>query len=660
MGINSGVLLVRTQQKFLTNVAVVLVVLAGISGSNEALGQVTRPLTQEGKKALYQRVIAVPGAVINKEMGGSAAEGLPITPFSVLYVYARKALDGRDWLQVGGDSDGTTLGWLPAEHGIDWKQTLTVGFRDPANQPRVLLFRDRDSLKNLIDKGDVDTYRRLRELAAEGNAENSPVAAIQPEGYIDIRKDFYLVPILNHEDVLVGPNQARLLHVASVPLRDAGPTTGAYRAGIVFVIDTTISMGPYIERTRSTMRRVYDAIEAADLSDKVSYGLVAYRDNTKAVPGLEFTSRIYANLTEGSSGAAFLDRIRSVRPASVSSEGFNEDAYAGIQEAIQAIDWSGYFARYVILVTDAGPRLAGDALSTTGLDTESLRRLARDKDIALWVMHLKTPAGNENHGYAEGEYRRLSTVSGIGEFYYPVATGDVDSFERALAAMTQQLSGQVRDAAQGRPPMQRVETKAAPGTELAAFQDKVARLGYALRLRYLQEAEGQAVPALFDAWMVDRDLDDPADRAVDVRVLLTRDQLSDLHEVLRKVLITAEEGALAPQDFLDELKSLAATISRDPEAAKTATRAVGGESLADLGYMREYIEGLPYQSEVMTLDLGQWQQWSAQRQFDFINKLDGKVAYYRAMHDNVDLWVSLDGGPIDGDSVYPLLLEALP
>ena len=76
--------------------------------------------------------------------------------------------------------------------------------------------------------------------------------------------------------------------------------------------------------------------------------------------------------------------------------------------------------------------------------------------------------------------------------------------------------------------------------------------------------------------------------------------------------------------------------------------------------MREYLDGLPYKSEVMNLDLSAWQQWSAQKQFEFINQLDGKVAYYSALHDNVDLWVSLDGGDVDGDSLYPLLLEALP
>jgi len=143
-------------------------------------------------------------------------------------------------------------------------------------------------------------------------------------------------------------------------------------------------------------------------------------------------------------------------------------------------------------------------------------------------------------------------------------------------------------------------------------------------------------------------------------VLLTRDQLSDMHDVLARILVSAEEGALAPQNFIDELRSLAAIVSRDPEAVETAASAGGAMSLADLGYMREYIEGLPYQSEVMDLDLASWQTWTAVQQFEFINSLDSKVAYYRALHDNLDLWVSLDGGPVDGDSVYPLLLEALP
>jgi hypothetical protein len=79
-----------------------------------------------------------------------------------------------------------------------------------------------------------------------------------------------------------------------------------------------------------------------------------------------------------------------------------------------------------------------------------------------------------------------------------------------------------------------------------------------------------------------------------------------------------------------------------------------------MGFMQEYIEDLPYTGEVMGLSLEDWQSWSTVRQIAFLNHLEEKVSYYRALHDHTDLWVSLDGGPVSGDSVYPVPLEMLP
>jgi serine/threonine-protein kinase PpkA len=617
--------------------------------------QVRKPQVQEGKTALYQRVISSPGAMLLEDPAEPVGKRA-VPPFSSYYVYDRRDIDGREWVQVGTDSNGEVDGWVDGDQLFDWNQTLTVAFRDPAKQARVMLFGDRDSLKKIVDEDDAAAYRKLRSQVADGDVAGTPVVAVQPDYNVDIRRNFYLVPILDHEDVLVGGEQARLLRVASVPLQDSALIVETYRTGIVFVIDSTVSMKPYIDATREVMQRVYRSIDDEKLGNRVSYGLVEYRDSTDAVPGLDFVTRIAADL--GGTGEEFLSRIRGVKPASVSSDGFNEDAYAGVEEAIGAIDWSDYYARFIVVITDAGPRDAGDPLSATGLDAASLQRLAADKDISVGVFHLKTPANRDNHAYAEAQYRRLSTVPEVGEFYYPVQAGDVAEFETALSALTDVLTSHVRTAAAGQPPA--LAQEAAVDSDLEAFQQTADRLGYGLRMRYLQERAGEGVPSLFNAWLIDRDFDAPEERGLDVRVLLTRDQLSDLHEVLRQVLITAEEGTLAPDDFLDELKSLAASVSRDPQAARTATRTVGGESLADLGYMREYLEGLPYKSEVMYLDLSIWEQWPAQRQFEFVNQLDSKVAYYRALHDNIDLWVSLDGEAVDGDSVYPLLLEALP
>jgi serine/threonine-protein kinase PpkA len=130
---------------------------------------------------------------------------------------------------------------------------------------------------------------------------------------------------------------------------------------------------------------------------------------------------------------------------------------------------------------------------------------------------------------------------------------------------------------------------------------------------------------------------------------------------MRQVLRTAEEGLLSPRNFLNDLKSLAVTIARDPERLGGTTQSTGGgRNLADMGFMREYIEGLPYTGEVMSLSLDDWQDWSAKRQLELIHHLDEKISYYEALHDHTDLWVSLDGGPVDGDSIFPVPLEMLP
>jgi len=624
------------------------------------------PLLMEGKRDLFQRVLAVPGARLATEAGGQSRK--PVVPFTAFYVYARRTLGATEWVEVGTDRHGARAGWLPLASTIEWNHGLTAAFRDPIGHDRVLLFKDQDSVRRLVGQSDLKRYDRLyQEAEQEQLSADSPVVAIQPPGHIDIREDFYLVPIRGHEDIYLGSEQARLLQVSSVPL-DLGPATSgkvpvdpqAYSAGLVFVIDSTLSMDPYIERTREAVEKIYDTLGNANLLGNVNFGLVSFRDNLGAAPRLDYLVRTYVDLEQGRDGSGFLSRVQSLRAAGASSRDFVEDAYAGVKQAIESMNWNGHDARYIVLVTDAGARGDDDPLSSTGLGTASLRQLARDKGIAIFVLHLLTPATMADHARDAEQYHQLADFPDIGSLYYGVPTGDVREFGKVLDALAGQITEQVRlAAADGE---LQAPVPASDDVQLASLQAKVAKLGYALRMRYLQKTEGGQVPSVFDAWMLDRDFRDPQRPTLDVRVLLTRDQLSDLHDVLTQVLDTAEEGLLSPQNFLNELKSLAATVSRSPEqlGVTTATTAGKGNSLADLGFMREYIEDLPYTGEVMGLSLEDWQSWPTRRQVTFINHMEEKVSYYRALHDHTDLWVSLDGGPVSGDSVFPIPLELLP
>ena len=155
--------------------------------------------------------------------------------------------------------------------------------------------------------------------------------------------------------------------------------------------------------------------------------------------------------------------------------------------------------------------------------------------------------------------------------------------------------------------------RAATGHESAAggTSEQGRLLGYAaLRMRYLQRTEGGRDYNVFNAWLLDRDLRDPEQRTLDVQALLTRDQLSDLHDILRACCRPPKRGLLSPQNVpLNELES-GGTISRDPQQlGSTTTRPLRArqQPRADLGFMRANIsKDLPYTGEAANLSLEDW------------------------------------------------------
>lgn len=627
-----------------------------------------KPLLLPGKRSLYQRILTLPDAQLYPHETLILENPIKLPPFSPYYVYDRITHDKHhEWLRIGLDRKGDVVGWISSDKTMEWNHGLTLSFRKPATeQDRVLLFQDKESVKELAETYDLDRYERLYVAAKKGIAmSDSPVVAIQPDKDIDIRKNFYLLPIHDFEEIYLDNSTARLLKVTSVSLKHQKPEHKqsakadpnlASSANIVFVIDSTLSMGPYIERVQQAVKKVYDSLKQKALLGTVRFGLIAFRDNPGAAPSIEYLTRRYVTLKQGVNASSFMQSVEYLRPALHSSKDFIEDSYAGVLSAITEMDWSPDAARYIVLITDAGARDENDPLASTGLNSKQLNQLALDNNTAVFVLHLLTPDPKADHKRAATQYHQLSHFPDIGNLYYGVPTGNLHEFGEVVDSLAGQITNQVTqsDIIAKKP--------ASKNTQLTELQAKITQLGHALRMRYLSTAKDGEVPDVFNAWLLDKDFRKPEKPAVDVRVLLTRDQLSDLYSILKKVMETAEQGLISPHGFLDELKSLAATIARDPQqlGGTTATTSGKGLSLAELGFVREYIEDLPYTGEVTDLSLQDWQSWSVSRQVGFLQQLEEKIAYYQALHDHVDLWVSLSGGPINGDSVFPVPLEMLP
>ena len=654
-----------------------LTVMCVLGGIPSAAAQDARaPLFMPGKSSLFQRVLTRPGAALYAAPGGGAVVLGEIPALSIFFVYDRKPGESVEWLELGQGSRGPSDGWVRAETTIEWKQTLTVAFTNPANRERALFFSDRDYLLDLIgSERMVGTIDSFRETIAGGDLPSRfPVISIEPPTHVDLTRNFYLLPILGFEDAYFETGfKARVLKVAAATL-DAGeadvlasgtvakalPATTEllkdYRTGVVFVIDTTSSMGPYIDRTRETVRRIYQRLAASEWGRNLSFGLVAFRDNVAAAPGLEYLTRTYATLADGLDLATFFEKVDRVEPATVSSRGFNEDPYAGLLSAMKKIDWSDYGGRFIVLITDAGARRANDALGATGRGADQIRTLAREKGIAIYALHLLTREGRHTHEMARAQHRSLALSPGVGELYFGIDEGSVKAFGAQVDEMAESLVAQIAAASEGK----LIEVSTAPEKDAvspeAAIKRKTELVGRAMQLAYLGRKQQAKAPRLFSAWIADRDFIDQAQKTLEVRVLITKNQLSDLQQTLSAILEIGDSTRIKPLDFFDQLRSAAAVLSRNPDSiGKQDVR-----RLADVGLLGEYLEGLPYRSKIMEITEDDWLRWSFTQQREFLDELEAKIMLYQDYHDDTDLWIALDGGRVKGDAVYPVLLEALP
>lgn len=632
-------------------------------------------LLMEGKTTLHQRILTRPGAQISAapEPGAAMLEET-IPPFSVYYVYGRRGSGDTEWIEVGAAREGEPKGWMPARFTVPWKHMLTLAFASRATRQRAVFFDNPDDLLNLIES-EVATEEAERLYAQIERRDVPPmITAIEPASVPSFEDRFYLLPIFDFIDAEFDVGErTRLLRVASVTSDPEGPPAldderarrrmargeGTYnpdlkslKTAIVFVIDTTRSMGPYIERTRQTVENIYREIDQKGLLDKVAFGLVGYRDSLKGRPELGYTTKVFADLDTERPPSELLDRLRQMTPATVSSKGFEEDPYAGIKMAVDELDWSGFGKRFVILITDAGARGGSDPLSVTGLDAAQLRQLAAAKGIAIYPFHLLTPEGKHTHEASAAAFTELSRQpdTTVGPLYQAVQAGSVAAFGRSMDTLAGTLTEEVARTGQGTVAPE-PEAPEDPADQQARLRYQARAVSRAMELDYL----GGEAPQFYYAWVADRDLVSPSVPSVEVRVLLTRNQLSALAQALSTIVRTAEDTAMTPDDFFNQLRSAVATLTRDPSLLGKA----GFTNLMDTGLFGEFLDDLPYRSKLLTIDQDLWSRWSVGEQQEFLDELDAKLRLYRAYYETTENWHDL-GADDPAEEVFPVPLEALP
>lgn len=531
-----------------------------------ALSALVAPLAYNERA---RRVLSRPGARLQDEAGNFT----PLPSFSVFYVYAEGMSGSVPILAVGGGTRGAE-GWVQASQTEDWRTMLVMSYAPNTGRDRTVFFASENDVFDVLDleEGSGAAIRSIHNQIEEGSYDPEKIVAIEPALTVNSVERPYLMPVLDfvqtstetHGDVTI--LQLAALNRDSTDISTAGAQSVGedritieadardFKVGVAFVIDTTRSMGPYIDRAQDFVRDISLGLTNRGLQDQFDFALVGFRDNVGAGQDVEYLRRVYRDFGVVSSRGSLFADVEDMQPAAASTANWREDAFAGIDLAIGGLNWGEVDSRLVFLITDASPRTVGDALaSDSRMGPETINALAAQRNISLFVLHMQTEqaasVSQSTEGYddtARGQqlYARLSQTGDAAISKYFSVQGQT---EQAFADSLNLVAGLVIDqlselSLTGRLTQPQallddpfLDAVTAGGSVVIEDEGDAPLIAAAVagelfryQTEYLGARSGVEAPDFYRGWAVDKDIANPGRRSLEVSVFVTRDQLSDL------------------------------------------------------------------------------------------------------------------------------------
>lgn len=594
------------------------------------------------------------------------SSGDKILPFlQVYFINDRQNSEGDRWYAVAEHPKATSIGFLHEDDIMEWKQTIVVEFHHQANRDEVLFFRDKASLLDLVETNDRDRVDQLddiyRTIRSGEIPTGFPIVAKEPKWVADSKRNFYVLPILEHDSSRLGTSPTKLLQVTAATRarnrrtdwwKDFEPTQlNRLKVDVVFVMDLTSSMGDYVRHAADVIRGVAREIGSTPgLAQGLRFGFWGFTD---PIDYLEFehSSPVRHEHTKNFTPTLervepFLETMASVKEKSGSSLGAEEDLFTGLLDAIQQTAWTPNAMRFIVLIGDApGHDLrkhpAMDQIMNRGGFTEAgIRSLASEQSptISIAAIHIKRPQRNQAEVWrkAADQFKALSrnVESGVEPDFFDVMADDFDGYREVIGEITGMLTDGMAKAIRG---------------EMVSG----GLFGNAL-VDWVPIIEHQAPPNDVTGWICENDLRDPYRGSLRVKLLITRAQLSALRQISTKILADARRASEYGVEFHNTLSTLGVALTRAPDRINKADELTKARAIYDL------IKDLPYKSEVLRLTPDDWKTRPPTARLEFVRRLEEKVRFYAEMAKADEGWIKLHENANPQDDVRTIPLEQLP
>ena len=614
------------------------------------------------ERRMPPRLLTRPGASLRSVPGGDVSVS-GISNFTMYEVIDQAESASKDlWYQVSERGEAP-LGWIREAEALEWHQSLVMQYTQQTNRNRVLYFFDKEELRILAQMPADDRAKetsRLVETAQKGGDPGRSVIALEPVFDQRTQEIPVVIPILDHEVLTIDDvRETRLLHLAAATRSEPEKETLKIRPpliDIVFAMDTTSSMGPYLEETKLAVAEFAAGVGGSDPT--IRFGVVAYRDSDPRFQNkMEYTVKNFTpSLVNASELVEVLDQIKAL-PADPGDR-IPEDVFSGIAEASRSSwrgDKPGDELRIIILVGDASGNEpynstgARNLANESALGQENLRDILNQGGISLQSIHIKAPSYKSDHAKAEADFSVVSRNPGdsIASRYMSVDYQPQSFKANIKAPFIVMENFLTRDKSD----FEKNSKQADRAVEQGLAQPSVEQMfGGLLANAYVQWVTGQnRVPLDRDikGWVIPNDLADSAHQSMEVRLMLKRPELENLKRRLDGVLQAANDNSQAGGDFFDRIQLIPGNTIRNP-AANEFSAAFD---------VPTFITNLPYRSRMLGMKRGDWEAMSEGNKIQYINDWRNMSTYYGGLLQGLAPWKKLSP---EGDDFVMSPLTMLP
>ncbi len=275
---------------------------------------------------------------------------------------------------ASGTSDAQAIGWIKNDSVVEWNHSQCLGFAKRAERDPAHFFSTPQALEGYLKNGKTEE-----------------AISREPEGV----ETLGLMPILSEEKIKLKGEEIKSYKVGYII--DADPknnTSSPSKAltvnqiqkdltlDIVFVIDTTSSMKPYIEATKDVVRKISTAIsDNKHVKGRVRLGLVGYRDR-----GDEYVTKILCSLEAGKDLQSYQAELAKVEASGGGDS--PEQVYAGIDMAVSKMAWGATSYRHVVVIGDSANHADDKSMVSLESVLAKAQPAATSNDLNAVINHI--------------------------------------------------------------------------------------------------------------------------------------------------------------------------------------------------------------------------------------------------------------------------------